>query len=103
MRSHLEAKIHPELFGTSVQKLRREQTNIGREIVFRAIDRGEIPAGTSPALILDAVSGTIQHRFLVTPNDRLDEFKADSKQYAERVVDFVLAAAKYRPGGEQGS
>lgn len=54
-------------------------------------------AGVSPALILDAISGTIQHHFLVTPNDRLAEFEAESDQYAERVVDFILAAAEYRP------
>jgi AcrR family transcriptional regulator len=97
MRAHVEAKIYPDLLGSSVRKLRREQINVGRQIVLRAIDRGELPAGTSPALILDAVSGTIQHHFLVTSNDRLAEFEAESNQYAERVVDFILAAAKYRP------
>ncbi|NEA30992.1 TetR/AcrR family transcriptional regulator [Streptomyces sp. SID13031] len=97
MRAHVEAKIYPELIGNSVEKLRREQTDIGRQIVLRGIDRGELPAGTSPALILDAISGTIQHHFLATPNDRLAEFEAESHQYAERVVDFILAAAKYRP------
>jgi hypothetical protein len=76
---------------------RREQTRSGREIILRAIDRGEIPIGTSPALILDAVAGTVQHHYLMTPAHKLAELEANRSQYVERVVDFVLTAAGHRP------
>jgi hypothetical protein len=62
--------------------------------VPRALERGELPAGTSPAFLVDAVLGMIEHQFLITPNDRMDQFEAESRQHAEQVVDFVLVAAQ---------
>jgi AcrR family transcriptional regulator len=39
-----------------------------RAIVRRAIARGELPVGTSPALIIDVAVGAIMNRFSTTPD-----------------------------------
>ncbi|WP_139053154.1 TetR/AcrR family transcriptional regulator [Rhodococcus globerulus] len=91
MRAMIDAKIYPELFEGEIDELRNESIAGGREIILRAIKRGEIAKGTSPALILDAVAGTIEHHFLMTPMAKLKQFKSGSDKYIESVVDFVLA------------
>jgi AcrR family transcriptional regulator len=96
IRLSLEEKIYPEMFGETLARIGREQIQSARNIVLRAIDRGELPAGTSPAMVLDAVAGTIKHHYLMTPVDRRDALRADSTSYVERVVDFVLTAAGHR-------
>ncbi|MEU6371568.1 TetR/AcrR family transcriptional regulator [Streptomyces sp. NPDC046909] len=100
VRAMIEAKLYPDLFGHAVEDLDRQGTQVGREIVLRAVERGELPRDTSPALILDAVAGTIIHHVLMTPVARLPELKANSANYAERVVDFVLSAAGYEPDAD---
>ncbi|MGP4017551.1 TetR/AcrR family transcriptional regulator [Saccharopolyspora sp. 5N708] len=97
LRAQVEAKIYPDMFDTAIQNLRLEQTKMGREIIIRGIDRGELPVGTSPAMILDALAGIINQHFLMTPADRVAELDASRAEYVERVVDFVLKAADYRP------
>ena len=97
LRAMIEAKIYPELFGQAVEDLKREETRIGREIVLRAVERGELPPDASPALILDAVAGTLTQHVLMTPADKMPALEANSARYAERVVDFVLSAAEHRP------
>ncbi|MFF3373734.1 TetR/AcrR family transcriptional regulator [Streptomyces sp. NPDC002680] len=97
LRAMIEAKIYPDLFGEALEDLEKEETRLGREVVFRAVERGELPPDASPALILDSIAGTVTHHVLMTPLDRLPALEANSDRYAERVVDFVLAAANHRP------
>jgi AcrR family transcriptional regulator len=97
VRAMVEAKTYPELFGPAVDHLTRAETQIGRDIILRAIDRGELRRGTSPALVLDAVAGTIMHHALMTPHDKMAALAEVSAQYAEVVVDFVLSAVGYQP------
>lgn len=91
MRAMIDAKIYPELFEGEIDELRNESIAGGREIILRAIERGEIAKGTSPALILDAVAGTIEHHFLMTPMSKLKEFESGADKYIKSVVDLVLA------------
>lgn len=95
MRAMIDAKIFPELFEGKIAEFRNESIVGGREIIFRAIERGEIAKGTSPALILDAVAGTIQHRFLMTPMSKIQEFESRADKYVESVVDLVLGGLEY--------
>lgn len=94
MRAMIDAKVFPELFEGEIAGVRAEGITGGREIIFRAIERGEIAKGTSPALILDAVAGTIEHHYLMTPNSKLKEFEAGIDKYIESVVDLVLGGVK---------
>lgn len=101
MRAMIDAKIYPELFEGEIAEFRNERIIGGREIVFRAIERGEIAKGTSPALILDAVAGTIEHHFLMTPMSKLKEFESGAAKYIESVVDLVLGGIKYNSSSSE--
>jgi hypothetical protein len=95
MRAMIDAKVYPELFEGEIAEFRNESIVGGRETIFRAIERGEIAKGTSPALILDAVAGTIEHHFLMTPMSKLKEFESGADKYVESVVDLVLGGIKF--------
>lgn len=97
LRAQVEAKVYPELFGREMERVNRWRTEVGRSIVLRGIARGELPAGTSPALILDAVAGILTNHVLSTPADKLSDLAKTSEAYTERIVDFALTAAHYRP------
>jgi len=73
--------------------LGNSQRLAARAIVRRAIDRGELPAGTSVTLLLDTLcGGAVFHALTVQPGTR-DKAVRDSGAYAERLADFVLRAA----------
>ena len=65
-----------------VSRIRRER----RPIVERAIERGEIPAGSDPEVIMDMFYGPLYHRYL---NGHLPLDDA----FAKRVARMVAAAA----------
>ena len=59
------------------------------EVITRGIRRGELPAGTDPAEVLDLMAGPIFHRRAVSGGEL-------SPGFAERVVDLVLAGLAHR-------
>jgi AcrR family transcriptional regulator len=97
-RAMIEAKLYPDLFGQAVEEMGKRGRRMAREIVFRAVERGELPRDASPALILDSLAGTIIHHVLMTPLEKLPALQENSGTYAERVVDFVLSAATHESG-----
>ncbi|MCU1639977.1 MAG: bacterial regulatory protein TetR family protein 16 [Nocardia sp.] len=97
LRAMVEARVYPEVFGREMERMGRRRTEVGRSIVLRAIARGELPQGTSPALILDAVGGILTNHVLSTPADKLPALADTRDTYTERIVDFVLTGAHYRP------
>jgi AcrR family transcriptional regulator len=99
LRAQVEAKVYPDLFGREMERVNRWRAGVGRSIVLRAIDRGELPRTTSPALILDAVAGILTNHVLSTPADRLVDLVSTGDAYTEHIVDFVLAAAHCGPAG----
>jgi AcrR family transcriptional regulator len=103
LRAQIEAKVYPDLFGQAMEDLGRRRTRIGRAIVLAGIARGELPEGTSPALVLDAVAGIVTNHVLATPAGKLPALAARSGEYAEGIVDFVLSAVGYRPPGRADS
>ncbi|MFC4015321.1 TetR/AcrR family transcriptional regulator [Nonomuraea purpurea] len=100
LRAQVEAKVYPELFGQALEELQRERIVAGRAIVVGAIERGELPAGTSPALVLDAVAGILTNHVLSTPASRMPALAERKHKYAEETVDFVLSAVGYAPETE---
>jgi AcrR family transcriptional regulator len=66
------------------------------DAVHRAIERGELPAGTDAGTIVDRVAGPIFYRFLVV-HDPL------SAAAVERLVDDVLAAVRLSPTGSSST
>ena len=89
LRAQVEALVYPSL-GETMERLRRARTDAGRAVVIRAIERGELPEGTSPALILDTLIGTLERRVLVTPPESRAVLRETSSRFVETVVDLIL-------------
>ncbi|GIH78884.1 TetR family transcriptional regulator [Planobispora longispora] len=102
LRAQLEAMIYPDLFGQALERLQRERIRLGRAIVLRAVERGELPEGTSPALVLDSVSGILSNHVLSTPASQRRALLGRRDEYVEQTVDFVLSAVGYRAQGRDG-
>ncbi|TDD45087.1 TetR/AcrR family transcriptional regulator [Nonomuraea terrae] len=99
LRAQVEARVYPELFGQALETFQRERIRRGRAIVLAAIERGELPGGTSPALVLDALAGILTNHFLSTPTSQIPTLLEHKTKYVEETVDFVLSAVGYRAPG----
>ncbi|WP_309238491.1 TetR/AcrR family transcriptional regulator [Actinoplanes aureus] len=75
-----------------LDRFRRSQTSAARAIVHRGIDRGQLGRETSVTLLLDSISGGALNHALVTPARLRAKVAAGADQYAEDLVDFVLAS-----------
>ena len=65
----------------------RTMRNETRDLVERAIQRGEIPADVDPDVILDMMFGAAYHRLLQGHRPLTDQF-------ARRVVDLIVAGVR---------
>lgn len=93
MRLSLEAALVPAL-KEHWDEFSGSQILAARAIVHRAVDRGELPAGTSSTLLLDTLCGAVMMHAQAAP-PRLRTRQLDSMDsYAEQLVDFVLAAVQ---------
>ncbi len=61
-----------------------------RQVVERAIERGELPAGTDPNLIIETLIGPLWVRLLLTGEPITTDL-------ADRVATLVTAGAKHAP------
>ena len=86
IRVILAERGHPELAAIT-KALRKEQQKSRAELIQRAIDRGDLPAGTDAELLADILFVPIMTR-AITYGDRLPE------RYIEHAVDLVLAGAR---------
>jgi AcrR family transcriptional regulator len=78
--------------------IKENQILATRAIVRRAIRRGELPASTSVTLLLDALTGATMSHVLATPANRRDQLARSVPQYAEDLVDFLLARSRPAAG-----
>ncbi|MFP3900115.1 MAG: TetR/AcrR family transcriptional regulator [Acidimicrobiia bacterium] len=85
-----EAAVNPEMREVLTQFM-RERRRTGRVAVTRGIDRGELPQGTDPELVLDLVGGPVFYRLLVS-GEPVDD------RLIETVVDAGLAGVRHRAG-----
>jgi AcrR family transcriptional regulator len=99
LRARIEAREYPEVFGQALLALERQGRQAGRTIVLQAIERGELPPKTSPAFILDTVAGTLINHIISTPLSKIAALEVNAADYAEHIVDFVLAGVGYRAVG----
>lgn len=97
IRAQLEAKLFPDVLGAAMAPFQAEWQNVARDIVAAAAGRGEIPRGSSPALVFDSVRGTVLNHYLLTPERSVAKFVADRAAYAERLVDFVISGMNALP------
>lgn len=92
-RSIVAAAAHSEELTESMHSFWADRLALSVPIIERAIDRGDLPAGTDPNLIIETVIGPIWIRLLLT-GEPIDAGLAD------RVAELVTAGATHprRPG-----
>jgi AcrR family transcriptional regulator len=88
----IEASQYPPQFDEMVQAIVRARFGGARTIIRAAIDRGELPAGTPPDLIIDAVMGRVISLVVLTPGAQRAGINARRDHYAALIADFVLHA-----------
>ncbi len=91
LRLGLEADAIPGVAG-HYHAMCRAQALAARAIVHRGIDRGEIAAGTSAALLLDTLVGGAMMHAMSTPPGRHAGLGRHVAAHAGRLVDFLLRA-----------
>ena len=94
MRAVVAAGSHDAPLADASHRFWTERLALDGEIVERAIARGEVPAGTDPRTVIEAVLGPIYFRLLVTAEPPEPEF-------IERVVAMVAAGAAASAGEQQ--
>jgi AcrR family transcriptional regulator len=95
MRLGLEVERFPALRERH-HALGDSQRLAARAVVRRAIERRELPPGTSVTLLLNTLcGGALFHAMSAVPGTR-DRVQRGSGAYAERLADFVLRAAVER-------
>ncbi|MEE2034814.1 TetR/AcrR family transcriptional regulator [Rhodococcus chondri] len=91
LRVALDARVNPELLARLTATLNRSRVLAARTIVHRAVERNELPAGTSVTLLLEMVTGAVlSHALfaLTTPAP------ADDDTYAEMLVEATVHALR---------
>ena len=85
MHAFLLGNADPEL-RRIVQRLRRERPAIPPIVIERAIARGELPEGTDPTLIMEALLGPLHSRV---------HWKREpiTKSYLRALVNLVVSGA----------
>jgi AcrR family transcriptional regulator len=88
----IEASQYPPQFDAMVQTIVRARFGGARTIIAAAIGRGELPPGTPPDLIIDAVMGGVISLVVLTPGAQRAGINAMRDRYAASITDFVLQA-----------
>lgn len=85
----IDSRRHPEV-AESTAAYRESMVGAAREIVRRGIRRGELRAGTSPALVLDMVFGAAMNHVTSAPPELLPRVAATADEFARALVDGVV-------------
>jgi AcrR family transcriptional regulator len=88
----IEAGQYPPNFDDMVQSIVRARFTTSRSIVHTAVERGELPPGTSPDLIVDAIMGRVLRLIVLTPGAERTAIHAGRHQHAAAIADYVLQA-----------
>ena len=91
LRMHLEAAVVPALHARFAREIAIPHVEEAKAVLYRALERGDIPADTPVDLILDSLYGAIVTWTVLGPPDRRAQL-ADSPShgYAGLIVDFIL-------------
>jgi AcrR family transcriptional regulator len=88
----IEAAQYPPEFDDMVQTIVRARFTGAWIVVQAAVERGELPEGTPPDLIIDAIMGRVISLIVLTPGARRAAVYADRDEHAASITDFVLRA-----------
>lgn len=89
MRSVVDQAVHPELL--AAPDSRSSIVLSARKLVHNAVDRGELPAGTDPTVVMDMLFGACMMHATVTPSALRPSAEAHADEYLDRLVDAVIA------------
>lgn len=93
LRLHAEARVFPELQAGLEGRAYSQPVRNARQIVRRAIDRGQLSANASPTLVTDLVAGAVLNHVLATPPRLREAAEAHADDYFAQLVDAVIAGA----------
>lgn len=96
LRTLLADGAEPEVRAVAEVMIQGRDTSGPREILQRAIERGDLPPETDVRLLLSVVAGTVMHWLFV---EQVDVTRAQ----LERLVDLVLHGAVCPGGNRAGS
>jgi AcrR family transcriptional regulator len=88
----IEASQYPAHFDEMVQNIVRARFGGARAVIQAAVDRGELPAGTPPDLIIDAIMGRVISLTVLTSGAKRAAINSGRDRYAASITDFVLQA-----------
>lgn len=96
LRLRVEAAAFPELEAALTNRAYIGPVRAARHIVRRAIDRGELPSQTSPAVVLDLIAGAVLNHVLATPPRLASDLRTQSQleNYFIQVVNSALVGVR---------
>ena len=92
--SHAINTLDSSVKAALLHELRRRRYTMPRDVIERAIARGELPPHTDPELVVELLTAPIFHRKLMLRKDVSDAF-------IEQTVDVVLAGVGGKPGKQR--
>jgi AcrR family transcriptional regulator len=98
MRRIIDTSVHPEVFPRYAEG--SPVVLSARRLVHNAIDRYQLPAGTSPTVLLDMLFGASMMHATATPAALRSTAEAHAADYLDQLVDAVLAAVTQTTNGE---
>jgi DNA-binding transcriptional MerR regulator/AcrR family transcriptional regulator len=90
LRIHLEATVVPALHARVSSEIVIPHVEEARAVLYRALERGDLPAETPVDVLLDGLYGAIVTWMMRSPPDQRAQLADDPYRYASRIVDFVL-------------
>lgn len=87
VRSVVEAAMADPMFAEILEQAVADRRRIGAAVVANAIERGDLPADTNIAWLLDSISGVIYFRMLMSGADPAEP------GMIEHLIDAAIAAA----------
>ncbi|WP_281898847.1 TetR/AcrR family transcriptional regulator [Phytohabitans aurantiacus] len=97
MRLWLDARTYPDLFAELRDFYLFGSISIVRQIVEAAAESGELPADTSPALVLGTIFGVATVQVSMAPPLPGEDLSARTEEYVDALVDMVLHGLRSRP------
>jgi AcrR family transcriptional regulator len=102
LRLFVDARYQPELFATVSKELLAAPTANSREMIQRAVDRGELPEGTSAQVVLDAIVGGVINHMLSNPDKSWAVLSRNLTRFLRELVQLVVAGAGVPDGAMPG-
>jgi AcrR family transcriptional regulator len=96
MRLWLDARTYPDLFAELRDFYLFGSVAMVQQIIQAAADAGELPADTSPALVLGTIFGVATVQVSMAPPQPGEDLSARTDEYVERLVDMVLLGLRPR-------